>query len=141
MIARFRYSVKISFFFKCAHSQPLFSFLSSYQILKGIEAWLKYLGIQLKNHSFLNVYIPSLFSLFFRLIKYLKGIESWLQDLGIQFKINSFLKCVYSRPFFLAVKRSRFKILPLGGFEPRISDIRSDRSANWATTTDQSNFY
>ena len=30
-----------------------------------------------------------------------------------------------------------FKNLPVSGFEPRTSGIRSDSSANWATTTAQ----
>ena len=29
------------------------------------------------------------------------------------------------------------KILPMTGVEPRTSDIESDRSTNWATTTSQ----
>ena len=35
-------------------------------------------------------------------------------------------------------KYNQCKILPMTGFEPRISGFGSDRSANWATTTAQS---
>ena len=38
-------------------------------------------------------------------------------------------------------KRVEHKILPVTGFEPRISGIGSDRSANWATTTDPFIFF
>ena len=33
------------------------------------------------------------------------------------------------------INYNQCKILPMTGFEPRISGIGSDRSANWATTT------
>ena len=32
------------------------------------------------------------------------------------------------------------KFLPMTGFEPQTSDIKSNRSTNWATTTSHSNF-
>ena len=41
--------------------------------------------------------------------------------------------------FFYLNGRLVGKILPLLGFEPRIYDVRSDWSTNWATTTAQQN--
>ena len=55
-----------------------------------------------------------------------------------------FLKMGHSRPLFLYFSSFQYtvdkmfninKLLPMTGFEPRISGIGSDRSTNWVTTT------
>ena len=50
---------------------------------------------------------------------------------GPLFTIFTYLRIVNSEQQI----RVLYKILPMTGFEPRTSGVRSDRSANWATTT------
>ena len=43
--------------------------------------------------------------------------------------------------FFKKIGQFKYKFLPITGFEPWTSGIRSDRSTNWATTTAHYYYY